>query len=241
MIGIYMFENKYNHKKYIGQSINITKRKWEHYHTPSSGSYIDKILSEKPEDFIFSIIEECPTEQLDEREIYWIDYYNSIDNGYNIIRGGDCYRGENNIQAKLSEAQVKEIIKLLEECKLNNSQIADKYQVCNNTIDLINRCKTWCYLHSYTKNIRQECLNKKEYRHSTFAGENSGSAKITESQALKIIELLKYDNRPLTKLSQELDISLNILYDINRCRTWRHLHNYQKNVRNEARKEVVPV
>ena len=154
MIGIYMFENINNHKKYIGQSINITHRKWEHYNRPSSGCYIDKILAAKPEEFTFSIIEECPVDKLDEREIYWIDYYDSINNGYNVIRGGDCYRGENNIGAKLTELQVKEIIKLLEECKLTNGEIAKLYQVHINTIDAINRCKTWCYLHSYEKNKR---------------------------------------------------------------------------------------
>ena len=241
MIGIYMFENINNHKKYIGQSINITHRKWEHYNRPSSGCYIDKILTAKPEEFIFSIIEECSTDKLDEREIYWIDYYDSINNGYNVIHGGNCYRGEHNIQAKLTEKEVKEIINLLEECKLNNQEIADKYQVCRNTIDLINRCKTWCYLHSYEKNIRQECLNKKEFKHSTHAGESNHSCKITEEKALEIINLLKHDSRSLAQLSRELNISLNILYDINRCKTWKHLHNYKINVRNEARKEVVPV
>lgn len=59
-------------------------------------------------------------DKLDEREIYWIDYYDSLNNGYNIIHGGDCYHGENNIAAKLTEEQVKNIIKLLEDCKLTN-------------------------------------------------------------------------------------------------------------------------
>lgn len=124
---------------------------------------------------------------------------------------------------------------------MTNQEIADKYQVCKNTIDLINRCKTWCHLHSYNKNIRQECLDKRKFKHSTHAGESNHSCKITEEKALEIINLLKYDSRSLAKISRELDISLNILYDINRCRTWKHLHNYKSNVRNEARKEVVPV
>ena len=241
MIGIYMFENKNNHKKYIGQSINISHRKWEHFHRPSSGCYIDKILATNPEDFEFSIIEECPIEMLDEREIYWIDYYNSIQEGYNVIRGGDCYRGENNIQAKLTEIQVREIIQLLEECKQTNKQIAEKYQVSVNTIDLINRCQIWCYLHNYSKNIRQECLNKKTHTHSTHAGEINPCAKITEQQALQIIELLKYDSRSISQLSRDINISLNILTDINRCKTWKHLHHYKVNIRKEARKEVVPI
>jgi group I intron endonuclease len=241
MIGIYMFENINNHKKYIGQSINIIHRKWEHYNRPSSGCYIDKILAAKPEEFTFSIIEECPVEKLDEREIYWIDYYDSIQNGYNVIRGGDCYRGENNIQAKLTEKQVKEIIKLLEECKITSGEIAKQYQVHINTIEAINRCKTWCYLHSYNKNIRQESLNKRKYIRSTNQGDGNHCAKITESQALQMIELLKYDSRSIAQLSRDFNISLSILYDINKCKTWTYLHNYKENVRNEARKEVVPV
>ena len=241
MIGIYMFENIKNHKKYIGQSIQITRRKWEHYHNPSPNSYIDKALATHPDDFQFSIIEECSVDKLDEREIYWIDYYDSLNNGYNMIHGGDCYHGENNISAKLTEIQVKAIINLLEECKLTNKEIAEMYNVHINTIDFINRCRTWTYLHQYKNNIRQECLNKKGNKHSTHAGESNRSAKITEQQAIQIIELLKYDSRSLAQLSRDLDISLNILYDINRCRTWKYLHNYIKNVRNEARKEVVPI
>lgn len=197
MIGIYMFENIYTHKKYIGQSISISRRKYEHYHNPSPNSYIDKALALHPEEFIFSIIEECTANELDEKEIYWIDYYDSLNNGYNMIRGGDCYRGENNIAAKLTEAQVKDIIKLLEECKMTNKEIADQYNIHINTIDFINRCKTWTYLHCYKNNIRQECLNQREKKHSTHAGESNRSSKITEQQALQIIELLKYDSRSL--------------------------------------------
>lgn len=242
MIGIYMFENKDNHKKYIGQSINITKRKWQHIYSPSPYSKFDDILhKEGINNFNFSIIETCTVDKLDEKEKYWISYYNSIQDGYNLIEGGNCYRGQKNIQAKLNNKQVLQIIDLLANTTLSYKEIANKYKVSYNTIDLINRCKTWCHLHNFTSNIRQTSLNNKECPHSTHAGEYNKSCKITELQALKIIDLLKYDNRSLAQLSRELDISLNILYDINRCRTWKHLHNYRKNVRREARKEVVPI
>lgn len=68
-------------------------------------------------------------------------------------------------------------------------------------------------------------------------GERNGSNKITTEQAMNIIELLKYDSRSLAQLSRDLEISLDILYDINRCRTWKHLHGYKKNIRNEFRRE----
>lgn len=236
MTGIYMFEHKETHKKYVGQSINITKRKWEHLTYPSPFSKFDDILRQEGlEKFDFIILEECSPEQLDERENYWINHYDSITHGYNLIKGGNCYRGENNIQAKLADAQVKEIITLLEQCKLNNREIAEQFHVSRNTIDLINRCITWTHLHSYVNNIRQECLKGAK---STNNGE-LGTNKITEEQAKQIIILLQNDPRSLAQLSRDLNVSLNIIYDINRCRTWRFLHNYKNNIRNEARKVVM--
>lgn len=60
MIGIYMYENKNTKKKYIGQSVNIEKRKIEHLKYPSKFSKIDDDLKNfGEENFIFSVIEEC--------------------------------------------------------------------------------------------------------------------------------------------------------------------------------------
>lgn len=71
---------------------------------PSPYSKIDDALREEGQDaFNFIILEECWPQELDEREIYWIKYYNSIEEGYNLIQGGDCYRGENNVFAKLTD------------------------------------------------------------------------------------------------------------------------------------------
>lgn len=41
------------------------------------------------ENFKFEIIEECSDEEVDTREIYWIDYYDTFKNGYNLTRGGE--------------------------------------------------------------------------------------------------------------------------------------------------------
>lgn len=45
MIGIYMYENKTNGKKYIGQSININRRRREHLSNPSPSSKFDNYLA----------------------------------------------------------------------------------------------------------------------------------------------------------------------------------------------------
>lgn len=237
MVGIYMYKNKQNGKIYIGQSVNINRRRREHLQNPSESSKFDNHLKALGEEaFEFSILEECKAEELDEREKYWINFYNSIENGYNINPGGQVKHGEKNIWSKLNEIQVLEIIKLLEEHKLNNKQIANIFKVSNSTIDGINRCLTWRHLHHYTKNIRQENLNLLEHKHSSQGGENSPTNKITEEMAISIIEKLVSGNfKSLAQISRDLNISIHIITDINRCRTWTYLHSFKKNIKNEAR------
>jgi group I intron endonuclease len=76
MVGIYKITNP-SGKIYIGQSINIDKRKSKYVanHTqgqPKIQRSITKYGWEKHE---FDIIEECAIEQLDERETYWKQHY----------------------------------------------------------------------------------------------------------------------------------------------------------------------
>lgn len=49
------------------------------------------------DNFLFEIIEECNSEDLDEREIYWIKKLNTLEpDGYNITPGGKKLFGKNN-------------------------------------------------------------------------------------------------------------------------------------------------
>lgn len=235
MIGIYKYTNKLNGKIYIGRSINISHRKWEHLHNPSPYSYFDQTITKIGEDnFDFEVVEECTLDAIKEREKYWIKFYNCCvldnrDGGYNLTHGGEEYRSDENPWAKLTISQVEEIIDKLAHTKTSIQQLGKDYKVHYNTISDINRCKTWSWLHDYKKNIRIECQG------SISKGE-LGTNKISEQQALHIIELLKKDRRSLAQISRDENISLNIIYDINRCKTWKHLHNYKINIRNEYRK-----
>lgn len=103
--GIYKIENNINHKVYIGQSVRIERRWQEHkyldtYLNPNNASYYRKLYTafreEGIDNFTFSIIEECSYNELDDREIYWIDYYNSYLTGYNMTRGGQVQMQEMN-------------------------------------------------------------------------------------------------------------------------------------------------
>ena len=40
------------------------------------------------ENFMFEVLIECPSEELNEQEKYWIDFYKSNIYGYNMNAGG---------------------------------------------------------------------------------------------------------------------------------------------------------
>lgn len=101
MISIYKITNLLNGKSYIGQSINIEKRWYEHKYksqcrTDISFNSILHIAFRKYgiDNFSFEILEELKTvEELDQREQYYIKFYNTITpNGYNILEGGQKNR-----------------------------------------------------------------------------------------------------------------------------------------------------
>ena len=109
--------------------------------------------------------------------------------------------------------------------------MAKDYNVHYNTISDINRCIRWNWLHNYKENIRYECQGGLKH------GELSGSAKITEKLAKEIIEEIKTSNFSLAEIARRYNVKDSLIYDINRCRTWKYLHNYEKNIRREYRKE----
>ena len=49
----------------------------------------DAINKYGPEHFLIEEIEKCSIEEVNDREIYWIEYYNTYHNGYNATKGGD--------------------------------------------------------------------------------------------------------------------------------------------------------
>ena len=75
MIGIYIFKNIKEKKVYIGQSSDLKRRKNDHF---GKSSYQDEFhlnLRKNPDDFEYSVIEYCKVEELDDKELYWMNWY----------------------------------------------------------------------------------------------------------------------------------------------------------------------
>lgn len=116
MVGIYKITNKLNGKSYIGQAHCIEMRKLQHFAAlRSSGkSWYPEARHEcgnVDEDFEFTILQECSPDELDELEEYWINYYDSYNNGYNHTKDGQSICNTTNSGIKL----------IIEYAKYNNN------------------------------------------------------------------------------------------------------------------------
>lgn len=95
---IYKITNQVNGKVYIGQTRNDIGIRWQQHKNsstcPSANDYnVYLHVSMRKygkNNFFVEKVEECKNEDLNEREIFWINYYQSFNNryGYNLTLGG---------------------------------------------------------------------------------------------------------------------------------------------------------
>lgn len=90
---IYKITNRVNNKSYIGQTRFTVEHRFkqhiknyniEHRKQPLYMAFDKYGL----QNFKVETLEECDVDKLDEREIYWIAYYDTFRNGYNATLGG---------------------------------------------------------------------------------------------------------------------------------------------------------
>jgi len=91
--GIYKITNIKNQMCYIGQAKDMRKRLNEHLKkglgidTPQGNKLYQAMLEDGIDSFTFELLEECSEEELNSKERYYIELYNSIDYGYNSQSG----------------------------------------------------------------------------------------------------------------------------------------------------------
>lgn len=139
MYGIYKITNLINNKHYIGKSSSILDR-WEyHKQRYNDEKEYDKLLYKAfrkygLDNFEFSILEEMTEQEYNKfannREEYWILYYDANINGYNLTDGGDGGYNEKALQAnrKLTVEEVKQIRQMYLDCNICYSDAYELYK-----------------------------------------------------------------------------------------------------------------
>ena len=91
--GIYKITNQITKECYIGQSIDVAKRFKDHakcgldIDRPQGNRLYQSMLEYNLWNFSFELLEECPKEQLNEKEKFYISLYDSCNYGYNSTTG----------------------------------------------------------------------------------------------------------------------------------------------------------
>lgn len=228
MIGIYKITNKENGKTYIGQSNNIERRFSEHcYKGEKARIPLDIAIQKYGKDaFNFEILEECPLEKLNQREAYWIKYYNTVETGYNCSKGGDQQSiGENNGRSKLTEEDIINIRKAYANHE-KQKEVYKKYEniISFNHFQNIWQGKVWSYI--MPEVFTEE--NKKYYIYQNSLGENSASAQFTDEEVIALRK--RYVNESAKEIYKDYQdrVKYQTFQAILWGRTYKNLPIYKK-------------
>lgn len=181
MFGIYKITNKLNNKCYIGKASHIESR-WDYHRTRyNDASEWNKhlykaIRQDGLDNFSFEVLEEMDEEYYNKfannREEYWIIYYNSLIDGYNETPGGDGGYNPKALEKtrKLTIDEVKHIRDLYNSCEVCMS---DAYELYQDKISKRGFSAVW--LGQNYKSIKPEVFTLENKRkHALIEGQRNG-------------------------------------------------------------------
>ena len=189
MIGIYKITNMINGKSYIGQSTDINRR-WKREKDDSintnSHSYDYPLMKAFRkygiDNFNFEIIEECKIEELNQREMYWIEFYNTFFKGYNQTLGGDT-------TLRQPKEKILGVIYDLNNTYMTHKEIADKWDISIEMVQGINTGRYWKHNAKYPLQKRKTA---KKYYCEKCGKEVARNA----SLCIECYNALNYSNKP---------------------------------------------
>lgn len=191
---IYMYTNKINGKKYIGQTICSLKKRHSQ-HMCQNETYFDRALNKYgTENFELKIVEDniFDTDELNQKEIYYIDKFDTFNNGYNMTRGGDN-------GTKFSEEDRNRIVDLIKNTSMSFKEIGEKTGYTIYTISSINQGETFP--------SEDEAYPIRTQRNTQ---------KFSQDDIEAVIELLKTTDFSFDKISEITNTNWNFVADVNR-------------------------
>lgn len=197
-----------NQIKYIGKTNNLLYRRKQHeqydiinsnrreYHYPLSRA----IRKYGIDNFEVIILEQdIPDELIEEREIYWIDFYQTYYNGYNQTKGG---LGGHHYE-KFSEEQIDSIIEMIKN-KIPFSEISEVFNISISHLSGINK-------------------GTKHHRDNEIYPLNSMThgRKLEGNDIEKIKDLLINTNLTQTEIAQQYNVCSTVISRINLGKTYK--------------------
>lgn len=198
---IYLITNLINGKQYVGQTVKGYLNRWQgHCHyanriksNSKSLQLIDKVIDKYGiENFKIELLERVPIDQKDKKEQFYIQKYDTYNNGYNLTIGGDFnpmfdskvkQHHKEIMQSTELKNKISESVKKAYTKELRNWFSADTKQKWNNKTD-IEKAKTIIGFTNYNNSRKQKVA---------MLDENDNILKIFESCS----DVCKYFNRPI--------------------------------------------
>ena len=198
MTGIYKITNKIDGKIYIGRAKNIKDRWKAHRNNPFNPlsreyykSLYKAIREYGLENFSFEVVEECKEEELNDKEAYYINFYNANDPaiGYNRTNGYDQPQyglsGEDHPNHKVTEQDVYYI----RDCYNDHRDKDEVYEEYKDIINFTGFHKIWhgytwptIHMDVYTEENRQYYL----FQRNSHPGSSNPKAKLNEDMVRDI-------------------------------------------------------
>ena len=134
MYYIYKIENLINHKKYIGLTNNIARRRARHFTDLRCHKHNNSFLQKEfdiygQDNFLFTVEYqgEITEKEISCKEQEYIKKYDSYRNGYNQNPGGNF--GASNGGTHLTQTDIYNILSAFEFCSRPGAVLADIYDV----------------------------------------------------------------------------------------------------------------
>lgn len=146
---IYKIENLQNHKKYIGLTNNIKRRRGRHFTDLQCNRHDNSFLQKEyniygKENFSFEVVfeGECTNEEISQKEIDYIKFYDSYYNGYNQNEGGNF--GPSNGGSHLIKSDIFNICSALEFCSRPGGTLSEMFDISLTTVSRIKKKENHC-------------------------------------------------------------------------------------------------
>lgn len=205
---IYKITNKINNKIYIGQTINCIQQRFrQHLANKDNTRLANSIRKYGKDNFTIEEIDSAETlEELNEKEIYWISYFNTMEHsvGFNMQFGGNNKTHSEESKRKIGRANKGRRVYFTAETKekLSKARKGKKFS------------------EEHKKNLSESLKGKKR---THVKKKIPITSKLTPELVLKLRELYETGNYTVKQLYIEFGISDRTVRDVVSRKTWKEV------------------